>query len=124
MMSLLRRRMMMVAQEKIITGVNLINFDETIQGYVINSNTGDLIPNTAWSVTNYIEIDSANTYELTAGGRVRYGLYDENMVFIVASENTATIKILINDKSNARYIRISYVSEYEDALIFECKEWR
>lgn len=88
-------------------GKNLFNKDAIELGMVVNEGTGELYQNPSYVASDYIEIDSSETYTETTS--LYHAYYDSQKVFVsglTASPNGVEGRTFTSP-ANAKYIRVT-----------------
>lgn len=91
-------------------GKNLFDKDNAgiLTGQALNSQTGLTYLTSAWSVSNYIEIEPSTTYTLMPSNNSSVAFYDSEKAYISGDSAFGTK----TTPSNAKYLRFDYKTEY------------
>ena len=83
-------------------------------------NDGSLVSGSAWSVSDYIEIQSNTTYKTNAGNTLGTNpsrcYYDSNKTFISGVKHNGSNPFIDTSPSNAKYMRESYQTNDLDSV--------
>ena len=109
----------------IVCGKNLFNKNDIVNGKWLNTDDGHESSNASYGHSNYILIDSNNSYYLSgmlSGSGTNPGacFYDINKTFISGVKNNNATSILYNNiPANAKYIQISFLLADLDTIQLE-----
>lgn len=88
-----------------ITGKNLFNKDDVVDGKYISKNTGLEVALATSTASNFIEIEPSTTYIISCSvlNQIRYAVYNANKEYITGEDSSAAF----TTPAEAKYIRFS-----------------